>query len=89
MHAGDADLSVIAFKNGDLVTGKITLEVIKLKTDWGTAHVNTAQIDTVTSNRNSRFISDQSGQAKGWKFTNIPMSAAPRPQFGGSIQPSR
>ena len=90
MHADSADSSVIAFKNGDLVTGKVTLEVIKLKTDWGTAHINTAQIDTVTADRNSRFYSDSSGQAKGWRFTNTPAtSVSPNSNRNGmSILPA-
>ena len=73
MHADANDSSVIAFKNGDLVTGKVTLEVIKLKTDWGTAHVNTAQIEQVTADRNARFYSDTSGG--GWRFSKA--TAAP------------
>lgn len=70
MHADANDSAVIAFKNGDLVTGKITLEKIVLKTDWGTAHVDTTQIETVTNNRNARFFSDGSGVNKSWRFTN-------------------
>ena len=78
MHADGNDASVIAFKNGDLVTGKITLEVIKLKTDWGTAHINTSQIVQVTADKNARFISDTASTgAKSWRFQKIPASQAP------------
>ena len=69
MHADGEDSAVVAFKNGDLVTGKITLETIKLKTDWGTAHIMTSQIETVTDDHNARFYADSSGGAKGWRFT--------------------
>jgi hypothetical protein len=85
MHADSADSAVIAFKNGDLVTGKVTLEVIKLKTAWGTAHVNTAQIDTVTASRTARFFSDSSGQAKGWRFSNNPPAASSAPMSNGTM----
>ncbi len=82
MHADAADSSVIAFKNGDLVTGKITLDVIKLKTDWGVAHVNTSQIESVAYDRNARFYSDASGDAKGWRFSKA--TPQPQPSANGS-----
>lgn len=79
MHADANDSAVIAFKNGDLVTGKIAIDVVKLKTDWGTAHVNASQIETLTIDRNARFYSDNAGGAKSWRFTKAaPVSSAPR-----------
>ncbi len=75
MHVDAEDSAVIAFKNGDLVTGKIVLETVNLKTSWGTAKINTSQIDTVMSSRNARFFADNSGGTKGWRFTNS--AAAP------------
>ena len=78
MHADGNDASVIAFKNGDLVTGKVELETIKLKTDWGTAHVNTSQIEQITSDQSARFFSDASGSgAKAWRFQKTPPPARP------------
>lgn len=87
MHADGNDASVIAFKNGDLVTGTIELETVKLKTDWGTAHINTSQIEQITSDRAARFFSDQSGSgAKSWRFQKTPPAptrrALPNPGFG-------
>jgi len=67
-HADGQDSAVIAFKNGDLVTGKISLEVIKVKTEWGTAHVNTTQIDAIAMSRNAQFYSEANGG--GWRFSN-------------------
>ena len=79
LHADGQDSAVIAFKNGDLVTGNISLEVIKVKTTWGTAHVNTSQIDSVTMDSNAKFSADTIGG--GWKFTrgklNTPQSRGP------------
>lgn len=87
MHADGNDSSVIAFKNGDLVTGKITLDVIKLKTDWGTAHINTSQIEQVTSSKDARFFNDTSSSGvKSWRFQKTPAGSAPArrtvPNFG-------
>jgi len=84
MHADGNDSSVIAFKNGDLVTGTVELETVKLKTDWGTAHVNTSQIEQITSDQNARFFSDASGTgAKAWRFQKTPPpSRTPSQQSG-------
>ena len=70
MRVDANDSAVIAFKNGDLVTGTLKLDVVKLKTDWGTAHVKTSQIDTVMLSRDARFYPDANGGAKGWRFTS-------------------
>jgi hypothetical protein len=69
MHADADDSAVIAFKNGDLVTGKVNLDVVKLKTDWGVAHVNTAQIEQITMTRGARFYPDSSTGSKGFRFS--------------------
>ncbi len=70
MHADADDAAVIAFKNGDLVTGKIELEKVSIKTDWGKAHINTAQIDSITSSPNAKFVPDASGGSRAWRFSN-------------------
>ena len=75
MHADSNDSAVIAFKNGDLVTGKVTLDVIKLKTDWGVAHVNTAHVEQVTTTKGANFYPDNSGGAKGWRFSRTTPAA--------------
>ncbi len=69
MHADAKDNAVIAFKNGDLVTGKVVLEVIKLKTEWGTAHINTEKVETITGSKNSKFYADNSTGSVVWRFT--------------------
>ena len=69
MHADAKDNSIIAFKNGDLVTGRIVLEVVKLKTEWGTAHINTSKIQTVMYSKSSRFYSDNSTGRAVWRFS--------------------
>ncbi len=37
MNATPDGSAVIAFKNGDLVSGKVVLDIIKVQTDWGQA----------------------------------------------------
>lgn len=70
LHVGDDDSAVIAFKNGDLVTGLVKLESISLKTSWGKAHVKLKQIQTITTNRNARFIKGDGTGSKGWRFSS-------------------
>lgn len=67
-HANPDDSAVIAFKNGDLVTGKISLEKISLKTVWGKAHINIDQIDAVTVSKTAAFFQDTTN-GKGWRFS--------------------
>ena len=76
MHADSDDSAMIAFRNGDVVTGKVNLDKIKLKTDWGVAHVNTAQIDQITTTRSARFYPDSSGGTKGWRFAPNAVSSS-------------
>ncbi len=76
MHADAKDNSIIAFKNGDLVTGKVVLEVVKLKTEWGTAHINTEKIKTIMNSKSSRFYSDNSTGRPVWRFSKSGPTAA-------------
>ena len=69
MHSDAKDNAVIAFKNGDLVTGKVVLDTVKLKTRWGTAHINTEKVETITNSQDSRFYSDTSTGKAVWRFT--------------------
>lgn len=69
MHADAKDNAVIAFKNGDLVTGKVILEVVKLKTEWGTAHIKTDKVETITNSKSSKFFSDTSTGKAVWRFS--------------------
>ena len=74
LHADAEDSSVIAFKNGDLITGKVVLEMLKLKTDWGAAHVNTTQIESVTTTKNAKFYSDTTTGNRKWRFSKAALS---------------
>ena len=59
--------AVIAFTNGDMVTGKIDMSDLQLKTNWGKAHINSAAIDSISSSQYGRFYSDPNGG--GWRFS--------------------
>ena len=69
MHSDAKDNAVIAFKNGDLVTGKVVLDTVKLKTRWGTAHINTDKVEMITNSQSSRFYSDTSTGKAVWRFS--------------------
>ena len=69
MNIGNDNGAVIAFKNGDMLSGKINLDKVQLKTDWGTAHIDAAQIETITTDKNARFFTDNTTGGSGWRFT--------------------
>lgn len=69
MNIGNDNGAVLALKNGDMLSGKINLDKIQLKTDWGTAHIDAAQIETITTNKNARFFTDNTSGGSGWRFT--------------------
>jgi len=77
LHADANDSSVIAFKNGDLITGKVVLDQVKLKTDWGNAHVNTNQIDSMTTLENAKFFSDNTNGKRKWRFSKASQGGTP------------
>ena len=77
MHADADDSAVIAFKNGDFVTGKVLLEKIQLKTEWGTAHINTEKIEMFATTKNAKFFSDTTGGRQSWRFSKAPVAATP------------
>ena len=70
LHVDADDSAVIAFKNGDLVTAKVNLEQISLKTVWGKAHIKLDQIETIVANSRARFYPETANGAKGWRFSN-------------------
>jgi len=72
MNIGNGKDAVLAFKNGDMLSGKINLDKVQLKTDWGIAHVDAAQIETITSDKNARFYTDNTSGGSGWRFSKAP-----------------
>ena len=78
MNVGADGGAVLAFKNGDMLTGKVQLDKVQLKTDWGVAHVNSDKIETITFDKNARFYADQTSGSSGWRFTKSRPVSAPR-----------
>ena len=87
MNADGKSGAVVAFSNGDIVTGNLALQKVTVRTDWGKAHINTNAIQTMMSSKNSRFVSDGSGSG-GWRFNRAqpnrnqnrqPRAGQPRP----------
>lgn len=85
MHAGNDDSAVIAFTNGDMVTGKIDLAELNLKTGWGKAFINAESIDSLSTSRYGRFYNDPN--AGGWRFSRgNPAPNTNNNQFGGQMR---
>ena len=70
LHVDADDSAVIAFKNGDLVTAKINLDQISLKTVWGKAHIKLDQVETIVASSSARFYPETTNGTKGWRFSN-------------------
>ena len=70
MRVDAKDSAVFAIKNGDLVTGKVVLDQIRLKTGWGTANINTDSIEQISTTKDAQFFPDRSGGRDGWRFSS-------------------
>jgi len=83
--------SVIAFKNGDMITGKITLKTVNLKTDWGQANINTEMIEMISLDKNGRFYQESGAGSKGsWRFSKAPpVPAGQVPRVNRSLPAGR
>ena len=85
LHADKDDSAVIAFANGDIVTGKIDLSELQIKTDWGKAYIKTEYIVSLTADKNGSFYNDKS--AGGWRFSKASAVQPPNSGFnsGGTV----
>jgi len=79
MNIGNGNDAVLAFKNGDMLSGKVNLDKVQLKTAWGIAHIEAAQIQTITSDKNARFYNDNTSGGSGWRFSKASAVPAARP----------
>ena len=69
MNIGSNGKAVIAFKNGDMITGRVDLGSLVLKTDWGKAHIDPIHIETITMNKDGRFFKDGAAGSGGWRYS--------------------
>lgn len=66
MRAGGDGTAVIAFINGDMVTGKIQMDELQIKTSWGKAYINADSIDSIAGSQFGNFYADPNG---GWRYS--------------------
>ncbi|MEM7453443.1 MAG: hypothetical protein AAF456_03710 [Planctomycetota bacterium] len=86
MNVDPEGTTVVAFRNGDVLTGKLTIETVKVRTTWGTAHINASAVDAVTMTADGRFFLDNSGGVRTWRFSKVePVQQQPRTQR--NVQP--
>ena len=69
MNIGSNGKAVIAFKNGDIVTGQVSMTSLQLKTNWGKAHIDPIHIETITMDKDGRFFKDGPSGTGGWRFS--------------------
>jgi len=67
VNASSQGSAVIAFTNGDMVTGTLDLSELHLKTTWGKAHINADAIDSFSTSQFGRFYTDTNGG--GWRYS--------------------
>lgn len=87
MNIGSEGMAVIAFKNGDMVTGKIEMKELLLRTNWGKAHIAPVHIETITMDKDGRFFQDGPSGKGGWRFSKAVEVPTARP--GQSSRNSR
>jgi hypothetical protein len=68
LNAMEDGSAVMAFKNGDILTGILHVNDLKLKTSWGFATVNIAYIDQISTTAGSSFSSSKAGGKTVWSF---------------------
>ena len=78
MHADEKDSCVVAFKNGDIVTGSVTLDKISIATAWGDANIRIENIETVLVNQKGSFFKDTAQGKTYWRFSETRAVATPR-----------
>lgn len=77
MHADEKDSCVVAFKNGDIVTGAVTLDKISIATAWGDANIRIENIETVLVNQKGSFFKDSAQGKTYWRFSETRAVAPP------------
>lgn len=84
LRADGEDRSVIALNNGDMITGKIDLDELHLKTNWGKAHIKSDSLESFSVSPYGRFYTDPS--QGGWRYSrgNAPNATQQNQQFRGN-----
>lgn len=69
LNAMEDGSAVMAFKNGDVLTGVLHVNDLKLKTAWGFATVNIAYIQQISTTKGAVFSSSTANGKTTWSFT--------------------
>lgn len=69
LNAMEDGSAVMAFKNGDVLTGVLHVNDLKLKTSWGFATVNIAYIEQISTTKGAVFSSTTADGKTTWRFT--------------------
>ena len=77
-NAPEKNQVVIISVTGDYLTGKIDFDDIVLATRWGDEKIPVSKLESVTYNRDSRFLESPKEASKRWILTQPAQSLAPR-----------
>ncbi len=69
LNAMEDGSAVMAFKNGDILTGVLHVSDLKLRTSWGFATVNIAYISQISTTKGASFSSSKVNGKTTWSFT--------------------
>lgn len=78
LHADEKGSCVVAFKNGDIVTGQLDLEKISITTNWGDANIRVDNIEMILTNPKGSFFKDTAAGKTYWRFSETRPVANPR-----------
>lgn len=68
LHIDENDSAVVAFKNGDVVTGLLKMDALAVSTDWGGANVKLASVETILMTKSGSFYQDSADGKNRWRF---------------------
>ena len=69
MHSDEKDACVVAFKNGDIITGQLALDKVSIATAWGDANIRIENIETLLINAKGSFFKDSANGKTVWRFS--------------------
>lgn len=78
MHSDEKDACVVAFKNGDIITGQLALDKVSIATAWGDANIRIENIETLLINAKGSFFKDSANGKTVWRFSETRPVASPQ-----------
>ena len=89
LHADENDSCVVAFKNGDIITGQLELAKISVNTHWGDANIRVENIETILTNVKGSFFKDGAQGKTYWRFSETRTIEDPRLSGTSSTRQTR